>query len=144
MSGKSKIIVAVSGSMALLVLLTAGCGSAAGQTVSPTFNVPDKGNPKLDSQLDQLVRAEAAGNAEEFARTNNIELENGRVRVIIECIDGQLDAARTATVNAGAEIETVYNNLIQTSIPVNRITALAAEESIRLIRLPLEPLPATK
>ena len=41
------------------------------------LDLPDKGNPKLDSQLNQLVNAEMRGEAASFAQQINIELLNG-------------------------------------------------------------------
>ena len=102
----------------------------------------DKGNPKLDSQLNQLVLAEAHGEAASFAQQHNIELVNGSVRVIIECIPGQLEAAAEAATSAGAKLEASYDNLLQVVVPVTSLNALADAESIRFIRLPQEPLPA--
>jgi len=110
-----------------------------------SFDRPDKGNPKLDSPLNQLVRAERLGEAESFAEQSNIELIEGSVRVIIECVPDQVDDAMLASQNAGATIEMDYDNLLQVVVPINKLTTLTDAESIHFIRLPQYPTPgATK
>jgi len=111
---------------------------------SPIPKSPEKGNPKLDSQLNQLIQAENLGNAEAFAQQSNIELVYGAVRVIIECFPGQLESATEAATNAGAELETRYDNLLQALAPIASLTTLANEESIRFIRLPQQPVSGAK
>jgi len=106
------------------------------------IELAEKGNPKLDSQLDQLVRAERRGEAASFARQSDIELVDERVRVIVECVPGQLDAATEAATALGASVETSYDNLLQAVVPITSLTALADTPSIRLVRVPWYPLPA--
>ena len=89
--------------------------------------LPPKGNPKLDSQLNRLVDAGSLGT----------------VRVIIESMPDQLEAASEAATNAGAKVETSYGNLLQVMVPITSLTTLASATSIRLIRMPQQPLPAT-
>lgn len=130
------------GCISLLPLLLVACGpNQNAPESSPTYVAPKKGNPKLDSQLNQLVAAQANGEAASFARQANIPLDNGRVRVVIECVPGQLDAASKAAVTAGAVVETTYENLIQVLIPVTALNALADAESIKTVRLPQQPVP---
>jgi len=117
-------------------------------TLSPTPNplspmLPDKGNPKLDSQLNQLVSAERRGEAASFAEQSDIELVEGNVRVIVECLPDQIDAAVKA-VSALGVVETSYRNLLQVVVPITSLTTLADAESIRFIRLPQYPLPGAK
>lgn len=101
-----------------------------------------KGNPKLDSLLDQLVRAETRGEAALFAEQSNIELVNNSVRVILECVPGQLEVATKAATDAGATLEASYDNLLQVVVPIARLSTLADATSIHFIRLPQQPLPA--
>jgi len=109
----------------------------------PPVNLPDKGNPKLDSQLNQLVNAESRGEAALFAEQSNIELVDGAVRVIIECMPGQLEAATKAASELGV-VETSYRDLLQVVVPITSLTALADAASIHFIRLPQYPLPGAK
>jgi len=107
----------------------------------PPLELPDKGNPKLDSQLNQLVSAQTSKRAASFAQENNIELVDGNVRVIVESLPDQVDAA-VKTAGALGVVETSYRNLIQVVMPISQLTALADTPGIRLVRLPWYPLPA--
>jgi hypothetical protein len=119
-------------------LVTAGCQ----EQPDSSSNSPEKGNPKLDSQLNRLGLAETHGEAALFAEQNNIELINGSVRVIIECVPGWYEDAAEAT-NAVGIIEAKYDALLQAVVPVKSLFDLADQESIRFIRLPQEPVAAS-
>ncbi len=106
----------------------------------PPIELPEKGNPKLDSQLNQLVSAETPKRAASFAQESNIEMVDGNVRVIIECLPDQVDAAVKAAGALGV-VETSYRNLLQVVVPIPQLTALADIPGIRLVRLPWYPLP---
>ena len=136
------IIVVMLASIGILVLVPAACTSGQDAIDLPPSDLPDKGNPKLDSQLNQLVDAEEHGEAASFAAQSDIELVDGAVRVIIECLPGQLEAATEAATNAGAKLETSYDNLLQVVVPITNLTTLADAASIHFIRLPQHPLPA--
>ncbi len=135
------IIVVILVSIGILVLVPVACTSGQDIIDLPPLNLPDKGNSKLDSQLNQLVDAEGHGEAASFAEQSDIELVDRSVRVIIECVPGQLGAATEAATNAGAKLETSYDNLLQVVVPITSLTTLADEASIHLIRLPQYPLP---
>ena len=128
-------------SIGILVFVTIAAASGWDIINLPPFDRPEKGNPKLGSQLDQLVRAERLGEAESFAEQRNIELIDGSVRVIIECVPGQIDDATVAATNAGATLETSYDNLLQVVVPITSLTTLTDAESIHFIRLPQYPVP---
>ncbi len=135
------IIVVMLASIGMLVLVAVACTSGQDRIDLPPSDLPDKGNPKLDSQLNQLVDAEGHGEAASFAEQSDIELVDGAVRVIIECVPGQLEAATEAATNAGAQLETSYDNLLQVVVPITSLTTLADAASIHFIRLPQYPLP---
>ena len=119
-------------SISVLVLAPVACTSGE-----------DKGNPKLDSQLNQLVDAERRGEAASFAEQSGLELVNESVRVIIECVPGELEVAAEAATDAGARLETSHDDLLQVVVPITSLITLADEPSIRFIRLPQYPVPAT-
>ena len=134
----------------LTLLTTVSCQeqSKPAPTLSPRFNplsptLPEKGNPKLDSQLNQLIQAEKLGDAASFAEQGNIELVDGNVRVIVECLPDQVDAAVKAA-SAFGVVETSYRNLLQIVVPITSLTTLANAESIHFIRLPQYPVPGAK
>jgi len=127
----------------ILSISIAGCQQESGlSSTEPHSNLPEKGNPKLDSQLNQLVLAESQGQAASFAQKSNIELVDGKVRVIVECLPDQVDAAIEAA-HALGTVETTYDNLLQVVVPITSLSTLADEASIHFIRLPQYPLPGT-
>ena len=58
------------------------------------------------------------------------------VRVEIDCERGQVEAAITAIETYGT-VEVSYLDTVQAVVPVTSLSALADEESIVLIRLPV-------
>jgi subtilisin family serine protease len=110
----------------------------------PPLELQHKGNPKLESVLDQLVDAgQTKGPAAlaTFAEQRAIDLVDNRVRVVIEAMPGEVDAAREATIAWGADVEASYENLIRVTIPVSALTNLANDPSIRFVRQPRKPAP---
>jgi len=105
-----------------------------------SISVPDKVNPKLDSFLNQLAKAQKEGDSDSFARKKNVKLENGSILVIIESTSAELDKAVLALNNAGAgQIKAGVgniNNWIRAQVPVTSLDTLADEESIQFIRIP--------
>ena len=101
---------------------------------------PEKGNPKLDSQLNQLVSANTTKRVAAFAEESQIEVAGDNVRVIIECLPGQIEDAAEVADDSGI-VEASYENLIQVVVPISQLTTLADAPSIRLVRMPWEPLP---
>lgn len=148
----------------ILVLLLTACGQAPPEQTTanepkqvmptekpnnqgvnlPPMPQPDKGNPKLDSFLNQLIDAEKRGEAESFSRQRNTELVDGKVRVQIEAELGQLDAAAKAAAAVGT-VELIVKdfNHVQAVVPITSLTALANEESIRFIGNPIKSTPTT-
>ncbi|MBI4295917.1 MAG: hypothetical protein HY667_02230 [Chloroflexi bacterium] len=124
-----------------LCLLAIGMMMSACAAPGPSGAAANERNPKLSSQLNDLVKAQNQGKAASFAQEQRIELVNARVRVIIESVPGQMEAARKAASAAG-DVETSYDNLLQVLAPVTSLTQLAEEPSIRFIRLPQAPQPA--
>ena len=114
------------------------------EAIPPIEPPPPGGYPKLDSRLNQLISAEIRGEAASFAKTHNIELIHGTVvKVIIEAMPGQYEAATEAADKFGFDIVTSRRNLLSALVPIRNLAVLAAEESIRLVRMPLVPAPAT-
>jgi len=97
---------------------------------------------KLDSRLNPLVDAEKRGETESFARMAGFDLVDGSVRVLIDYVPGQLEAAVKAAERFGT-VETIDYSAkkVQALIPIASLTALAKEESIRFIRDPVESAP---
>lgn len=133
--------------LVILALLLGGfpfggqpAAAADGQGIILTpFKPPVKGNPKLDSQLNQLISANASGPLS-FALGKSGVLSSKGARVVVECLPGKVDAVKKA-VGANVTVETGYGNLLQVTAPISRLAALAAISDIRLVRLPQHPVP---
>jgi hypothetical protein len=123
-------------------IFSIGCAASAGGATPTPYRPPDQENAKLDSQLNQLVTAQAQGEAAAFAERNGIELASGRVTVVIEYWAGQFEAASKAAEDAGADVEASYANLLQVSAPIDALIIIAESDSVLFIRLPERPSPA--
>ena len=139
--------------LAVAVLPLAGCGNDedvsdnSGSTkvieeLPPTPDEPKTGHPKLDSRLNSLVDAEKRGEAESFAQSRLIDLVDGSVRVEIKFVSGQLEAAVRAAADLGTvEVVADKMELVLALIPITSLYALAEEESVRFIRVPIKGVP---
>jgi hypothetical protein len=110
----------------------------------PTIEQPLKGNPKLESVLNQLVDAgqtKGPTAITTFAEQRAIDLVDNRVKVVIEAMPGEVDAAREAAIALGAEVEASYENLMRVVVPVYALTDLVNNPSIRFVRQPRKPEP---
>lgn len=112
--------------------------SDGGVSKLPPIELPEKDNPKLDSQLNRLVLAKSGGRDAGLAQKSSVELIDNSVRVVVQSLPGQAGAAIRAAGALGT-IETSYRNLIQMTVPVDRLTALADEASIGFVRMPYQP-----
>ncbi|MFC2071268.1 hypothetical protein ACFLUU_00910 [Chloroflexota bacterium] len=109
----------------------------------PPIDYPKKGNPKLDSHLWRLIEAEKLGEDESLARTwsRGDDVVDGKVRVEIEGLPGQLDAAVVAVAAVGTvEIISQRLNGLQAVMPITSLEVLANEGTIRFVRLPELPM----
>ena len=126
--------------LAAAVLISVACAPAQNTEAPPLPPPPAKANPKLDSRLNQLVAAEQRGEAASFAQQQNIELVAKKVRVIVEALPEQIEAARKAVSTVGT-VEASDGNLLQALVPVSGLPVLAELSSIKLIRLPMQAVP---
>jgi len=94
---------------------------------------------KLDGTLNQLIRAEEQGEAEEFARQGSIKLLDGSVRVIIECQSGHAEEVARAA-SAFGIVEGTARDVVQAVVPITNLNALDEVEGIRFIRMPRHPV----
>ncbi|MFC2071991.1 hypothetical protein ACFLUU_04655 [Chloroflexota bacterium] len=113
------------------------------ETDAPPIDYPKKGNPKLSSHLWDLIEAEKQGEAESLAQSwgRGEDMVDGKVLVEIEASPGQLDAAANLTAAVGTiHIVSSRMNLVEAVVPITSLEALANQESIRFIRLPVRPM----
>ncbi len=103
---------------------------------------PDKQHSKLDSQLQQMVEASARGQGAAFAQQHGIDTPaNDKVRVVIETLPGRTEELIGKANPLGALVEATYENLVQAIVPLGMLNALAADDAVGLVRLPLKPIP---
>lgn len=100
-------------------------------------------NSKLEFPLDNLIRAEERGEAEEFALQRHIELIDSNVTVIIECEPGQAEAVAKKASTLGT-VELSVRDLVQVVIPITNLIALADIPGVHRVRLPLHPIPTAR
>ena len=146
MFGKTKLLFFVTAFLVTVALLIPGCADnqANGASDPSTGDgppVPDKtedGYPKLSFDLNELILAAERGEVEEFARQTDIELMDGCVTVIINCVPGQCEAAAEAATRAGAREVQLSNlfNWIGAVVPITSLAALSEDECISSVRLP--------
>lgn len=100
-----------------------------------------KPNPKIQPSVNELSfrdRAQGAEAAEDFARERDIDYAGGRVSVVLESATSAAEASSVATA-AGANVQAVYGNLVQVSLPVANIDRVAASTAVAYIREPERP-----
>ena len=99
---------------------------------------------RLDSSLAELAQAYertgSAGARVEAARLG-IDLDNDRVRVIVGTQPSGTALAATRARSLGASLEASADDLVQASVPVSELEALADGAGVSFVRLPLEPIP---
>jgi len=125
-----------------LGFLLTGCNSNSQQKQEkpaqrPVLKIEDF--PKLQKQLFELASAEKP---EEYAKRANIELKDGRVQVVLEIAGAEwADDILWAIEATGGRVETKYENLIQASVPIEALLALAKHPRVIYLRLPARPEP---
>jgi len=105
---------------------------------------PSKGHPKLASSLNQLLavhRSEGLAEAQTFATSHNMVLQDDRVQVKIVATDEAIDDIRKAVEAVGGEYQAHYQNLLQALLPIGELEALAERPDVQIIREPLRAIP---
>ncbi|MDO8737283.1 MAG: S8 family serine peptidase [Thermoleophilia bacterium] len=106
---------------------------------------PAKTSAKIQATVVELAatRFEAGPeSAAEYASLHGLELKDDKVKVVIEAAPGQSTpnaAASSATISAGATIDTTYGDLIQALVPLESLQQLAEDPSVSYIREPKRP-----
>jgi hypothetical protein len=121
------------------------------QAIAPQIPLPvDKGDPKMEYALymfQKIFYTEGLDKAKEFAQHYHMDLEENRIRVVVETDASLIAAQANGLVNAltdhiqtlGGKVEMQYNNLIQSQIPLTGLLELTANPTVKYIRLPLKP-----
>jgi hypothetical protein len=121
---------------------TANTSSSDNKGVTiPQPDYPKKQIPSMDGKLRMLIVA--GSDAESFARSRGMgdDVIDGKVRVQIEAMPGQLDVAANITAAIGTvEVIARKLNMFDAVVPLTSLEALANESSIRYISLPEHPV----
>jgi hypothetical protein len=97
-----------------------------------TLERPENLNPKLDSQLNQLVEAQNQQSFRVFSLdvSDNAAALPEEIQVVIECAPGQAEAVSQVATEFGT-IEASCDNLIQITVPVSSLEALAEIQKVK-------------
>jgi len=103
------------------------------------IDLPEKGNPNLDTPLNMLVSAETTEESCRLAEENEIYVGDDTVRVIVECVPGELESASIA-VGEYADVEMSYADMLQVLAPISQLKSLADIPGVRMVRIPYQPV----
>ncbi len=135
--------------LALLCAAAASVATAAGTAQDPAPAQRTRGAlpytkggqpPKLQTSLARLSAAvEAYGRpgAEITARSLAVPLDAGKVRVVVEALDGRAENIARRAASLDIEVEATYGDLVQLLAPVESLATLAEHPAIGFIRRPL-------
>ncbi|MFC1921121.1 Ig-like domain-containing protein [Chloroflexota bacterium] len=122
--------------------LVSAAGNDEQQPELPPLELPEKGNPKLDSQLNRMVKSAGERRSSGMMQQSSAEQPGETVRVIIECLPGEAETVRNSAGDLGT-VEVSYKDLVQVNIPVSQLESLANNPGISLVRTPMEMHPDT-
>ena len=120
---------------------TVDAAAAAG-----TPSSPPKKETGLQSSLAELASLAAGspdGELEAFAQTRGLDLDQGKVRVVLETAGDAGESAADAAAlvkKAGGVVEATYADLVQASVAPGELEELAASTAISRIREPQTPI----
>jgi subtilisin family serine protease len=101
---------------------------------------PSAASAKLASGLGEVAKAEREdGRGAEKARAIGLDVEAGRVRVVVEMRGGHADAV-SAVAAAGGDVEASYANLVQALVPPGGLEQLASGTVVGYLRPPQRPI----
>jgi len=133
------------------VLLVGGHSAGAGAlhaglaglpSERPTIAAPAKDASRLAGQLidvASVARAHGATAAAATAARAGLDVNGGRVRVIVAA--DSADAGQAATRAAGGSVEATAGRLVQARVPVTGLTGLSKARGVVQVRSPLTPVP---
>jgi hypothetical protein len=100
---------------------------------------PSGDNPKLGSSLNQLLDAYQRGGlaeAQAFAETHRMVLEDGRVQVVIVTTPEAVSDLQEAVATLGGEVQGHYETMLQALVPLEALETLARRPDVDVIREP--------
>jgi hypothetical protein len=103
-----------------------------------------RSNPKLGSSLNQLLaahRREGLAEAQAFAATHMMVLDDDRVQVVIVTTQEAMSDLKEAVEALGGEYQGHYETLLQALVPIDALESLAGRPDVQVVREPRRPIP---
>lgn len=105
----------------------------------PTIDLEEKKYSNMDSRLASMYEEMLAGDEPGMSDSAVLFSSDGdRVQVVLEMVSADAPIPE----NLGIEVETTYENLVQATVPVRNLEAIASDENVLRISLPSTPVPA--
>jgi len=92
------------------------------------------------SQLWDVFQHQGYGEAFRFAKQRAIDMKEGFIRVVLEIDSKKFPKVKQLIQALGGELETSYEELVQTLVPLYSLKDLSDSPEIRQIKSPLKPL----
>ena len=132
----------------LMLAAAAGAGSRhaavghAGGFPFAGFSPSLRGGPKLDSALTRVAHSSRSGAAPGLAaaRSQKLDVEGQKVRVIVRPRAGQAAAARTLLRDAGATIAAEADGLIEAEVWPGSLERISGSGAVAQVRKPARPV----
>ncbi len=121
----------------MLVLSCAMLVPAAHAQDLPPVEYGEKKYQNMDSRLVALYESAARGQPTP-STTVPLSADVQTVQVVLEMV---MPGAPVPE-GLGIAVETSYEELVQATVPVRNLAAIAADENVRLVTLPARPVPA--
>ena len=122
-----------------LILVCIFAANSAWAQEMPSIDTGEKKYPNMDSRLGSMYEKMLAGDDQ---RTSDsavpLSSDGGMVQVILEMVSADAPIPE----NLGIEVETSYENLVQATVPVRNLEAIASDENVLRVSLPSTPAPA--
>ena len=118
-----------------MIVLTTG-GIAFGQTQPATAESEKGKHPNMDSRLVYLYEESLANTAPDGSAVPS-STDGQTVQVVLEMTGNDVPVPQ----GLGIIVEVRYENLVQATVPVTSLDAIASDENVTTIRLPLHPVP---
>lgn len=116
----------------LILACVVSAGSAYAQEMPPT-NPTEKRHSNMDTRLADMYDASTTGQA---ARNSGITgTGNLMVQVILEMINADVGVPQ----GLGILVETTYGNLVQATVPIRNLEAIASHDAVHMIKMPARP-----
>ena len=121
----------------LILACMLGVPAAYAQEMPPAEQA-EKEYRNMDSRLADLHDAAAAGDVSRAFDALPLSSGGQRVQVVLEMAGTGVPVPP----GLGIEVETTYENLVQATVPVRNLEAIASDENVGFVRLPSTPVHA--